>query len=487
LLEEEYGQAIVEGGGLRVYTTLDLSLQQDAQASLSAEINKLERYRVGNGAAMVTKPNTGEILAMIGSRDFFNATHDGQVNVTTRQRQPGSSIKPLNVVTGFQLKKITPASMLLDIPTCFKVAGQAQYCPKNYDGSFHGPVQTRFFLGNSYNIPQVKLLAMNTLESFIATASAMGISTWKDPSQYGLSLTLGGGEVTMLDMATAFGTMANQGVRVPLQPILKIEDFEGNALFEYLPSDTEETVDAMNENTGVESFDNVKRVLDREPAYLVSHILLDNNARVGAFGGNSQLVIPNQVVSVKTGTTNDLKDNWTIGYTPDYLTAVWVGNNDSTPMNPYLVSGITGAAPIWNDIMTRVLKGKKAEWPEKPRGIVDKEICATSGLLPNPESPCQTRFEFFWKGTEPTEIETPTKETWIVPTTGIPPREGDPTDNWVLERKILMSDPFTKDYCIDCSRPVDEKGKVSYEFYSVSMQDYYAGYDERKQTQPTPP
>ncbi|MBI5151468.1 MAG: transglycosylase domain-containing protein [Candidatus Pacebacteria bacterium] len=482
ILEEKYGQALVESGGLRVYTTLDLKLQNDAQASLSSEINTLKRYRVGNGAALITKPSTGEILAMIGSRNFFDATHDGQVNVVLRQRQPGSSIKPINIVTALQLKKITPATMLLDIPTCFQVGGQKAYCPKNYDGTFHGPVQTRFFLGNSYNIPEIKVIGLNTVENFIATASAMGITTWKDTSQYGLSLTLGGGEVTMYDMATAFGTLANQGVKVPLQSILRIEDYKGKILEEYAPDQTKKTVEKMTKDQDIPELEGIHRVLNREPSYLVSHMLLDNSARVGAFGPNSKLVIPNQVVSAKTGTTNDLRDNWTIGYTPEYLTAVWVGNNDNTPMNQALVSGVTGAAPIWHDIMSRVLKGQKSLWPEKPSGVIDKEVCALSGLLPNPEAPCQTRVEYFWEGTEPIDLDPLPRDTWIVSTTGLPPKEGDSIDGLQLQKKLLLSDPFTRDFCVDCVRPIDEKGHVVYEQHDVDMQQFYAHYDER----PTP-
>ncbi|MFC1751280.1 glycosyl hydrolase family 18 protein [Pseudomonadota bacterium] len=191
LLTQEYGEQLVERGGLRVTTTLDLDLHESAQASLSAEIDRLEKYKVQNGAAIITKPNTGEILSMIGSTDFFDRENDGQVNVTLRHRQPGSSIKPLNYATAFEIKKATPATMVLDIPTCFDIVGQPLYCPKNYDGSFHGPTHLRFALGNSYNIPAVKVLAINDLETFIATASAMGISTFKNPDNYGLSLTLG--------------------------------------------------------------------------------------------------------------------------------------------------------------------------------------------------------------------------------------------------------------------------------------------------------
>jgi penicillin-binding protein 1C len=482
ILVDRYGEATVETGGLRVYTTLDLTLQNDAQASLSAEIDKLKGYKVGNGAALVTKPDTGEILAMIGSRDFYDATHDGQVNITTRTRQPGSSIKPLNIATAFQLKKMTPGSMMLDIPTCFLVGGQDPYCPKNYDGNFHGPVQTRFFLGNSFNIPEVKVLAQDTIPTFVATASAMGITTWTDPSHYGLSLTLGGGDVKMVDMAVAFGTIDNEGIKIPLQPILRVEDYTGKVLDEYDPQAAHDAIVHMNTNPDIKNYNTFERILDRQPTYLVSHILLDNGARAGAFGENSKLVVRNQTVSVKTGTTNDLRDNWTIGYTPSYLTAVWVGNNDDTPMNQALVSGITGAAPIWNDIMSRVLAGKKPEWPDEPPDIVSEQICTVSGLLPNPAYPCPTRNEFFWKGTEPTQMENIQQNTWINPQTGLPPKPGDPTDGLIQQQHILLSDPFTQNYCVDCVRPVDPTtGKVIQEQYTVDLQQYYANYDVKNQ------
>jgi membrane peptidoglycan carboxypeptidase len=187
LLVEKYGEHLVERGGLKVTTTLDLDLQEYAEATVSAEINELEKQHVGNGAALITNPKTGEIHAMIGSKDFFNFEAEGQVNVTLRPRQPGSSIKPVNYATAFETGRLTPASVLLDIPSCFFVTGQPLYCPRNYDNTFHGPVQARFALGNSYNIPAVKTLAVNSVEDMIATASALGITGWKDPTQYGLS------------------------------------------------------------------------------------------------------------------------------------------------------------------------------------------------------------------------------------------------------------------------------------------------------------
>ncbi len=468
ILEEKYPDIDLTKGGYRITTTLDLSLHTTAQASLSAQIDALSKSRVGNGAALVTNPKTGEILAMVGSRDYFDATHDGQVNVTLASRQPGSSIKPLNYVTALQLQKITPATMLLDTPTCFENPGQSPYCPKNYTGDFKGPTQIRFLLGNSNNIGAVKTLALNSVRTFIATASAMGISTWNDPSNYGLALTLGGGEVTMLDLATAYGTLANQGVRVDLNPILSIHDYTGRVIEERNPTETALKVDQLTQENASPSgtllvSNQPQRVLNRASAYLVSHILLDNNARVGAFGPNSLLVIPKKTVSVKTGTTNDLRDNWTIGYTPQRVVAVWVGNNDNTPMNRSLVSGVTGAAPIWNAIMRQTLKDIPDSWPEKPKDITSASVCVLSGKLPNPVSPCQTRSEFFWKGTEPTEIDPGISDTWINPTTGIPPKEGDSLDGLVMEKHTLVSDFFEKNYCLDCVRPLGPDGQPHYE------------------------
>ncbi len=456
LLEEQFGQETVELGGLRVTTTLDLSTQNMAQLAVATEVNKLSKLRVGNGAALVTNPGTGEILSMIGSRDYFDNDGDGNVNVTLRPRQPGSSIKPIMYAGGFSTGKLTPSTMLIDTPTCFKVPNQPDYCPQNYDGQSHGPVQIRFALGNSYNIPAVKSLAYIGLEDMIATASAMGISTFTDPSRYGLSLTLGGGEVTMSDMATAFGTLANNGVKVPLDPFLKIEDYRGKILYQYSEEDRKQDLSYA------------QQAIPAQAAYLVSHILLDNNARTAAFGPNSQLVIPGQVVSVKTGTTNDLRDNWTLGYTPELLTAVWVGNNDNKPMNQSLVSGITGAAPIWHDIMTQLLKGRKPIWPEKPEGVVGKDVCVLTGLLAPNQSPntnnqtpsCDTRHEFFWEKFLPENNRAAQREIWIRKDTGTPIDSNIPLDQQgelELQTHTVISDPLVPEFCLDCAYPVEQE------------------------------
>lgn len=436
LLVEEYGERMVEQGGLRVTTTLDLDLQNSSQQTVASEVAELKKLQVSNGAALVTNPQTGEILAMVGSYDYFDDEHDGKVNVVLRPRQPGSAIKPINYALALMKKVITPATVINDIPTCFSVPGQKLYCPVNYDGQFHGPTQARFALGSSYNLPAVKVLALNGLEDFIATASAMGITTFEDPSHYGLSLTLGGGEVKMIDMATAFSAFANLGIRQDLYAIEKVEDQTGQALYQH------------QETEG-------PRVLPMEVAYLVAHILLDNNARSAAFGASSWLNIKTHPeVSVKTGTTNDKRDNWTIGFTPSRLVAVWVGNNDNSPMS-WVASGITGASPIWNKIMSYALKDKDEEWLLKPEEVVGAHICALSGKAPSPEAPCQTRFEYFLKGTVPTETENLKVSIEIDKTTGQLATDKTPPENRELQEHQVITDPLWIKYCLDCPFPTE--------------------------------
>ena len=484
LLYEEYGVETVERGGLRVTTTLDLDLHNTAQASLSAEIENLKGYRVSNGAALIIKPSTGEILSMIGSKDYFNATDEGQVNVTLAERQPGSSIKPLMYATAFQEKVLNPGSILIDTPTCFSSPGQKEYCPKNYDGSFKGPVTIRQSLGNSLNITAVKSLRILGLEKFIDQATKLGITTWKDPSQYGWSLTLGGGEVRMIDLAQAFATLANQGVKVPVTPILKVENYTGEVLVETDIEARREALAYLNNNPDDTKELDLTRAMDRAPAYLTSHILQDNNARIGAFGPRSELVIPDQVVSAKTGTTNDLKDNWTVGYTPEFLVMTWVGNNDGSPMNQSLVSGITGAAPIFNDIMSYVLKDQEPLWQEKPADVTEAAVCAT-GMPPSEGNSCRTiAEELYWKESQPSASQIVTQEFWIDPTTGLPPPFGAEVEGLVLETHTFYQDPLTELYCADCTRPTTEEGRVQYEQrtvthdYQLNQQRYFNSSSE---------
>jgi 1A family penicillin-binding protein len=446
LLVQKYGEHTVEQGGLKVITSLDLDLQEYAQATVAAEVEKVRHYRVGNGAALITKPATGEILAMVGGRNYFgelepegcipgsSCDFEPNVNVAIAERQPGSSIKPINYAVGL-VKGYTAATPFIDAAICFPNPPQEAYCPKNYDGKFHGIVQMREALGNSLNIPAVEMLKMNGVDAMIATASAMGITTYKTSSDYGLSLTLGGGEVMMTDMATAFGVFANQGYRVDLHPILKVTDNKGVVLEEYKPP--------KSPIFG-------KKVIPSEVAFIISDILADNKARLMAFGSNSELVIPKQHVSVKTGTTNDYKDNWTIGYTPSYLVAVWVGNNGNKPMSG-IVSGVTGAAPIWNALMTHVLEGKKPEIPQKPPNVFGKYVC--SSLVIGDGTNCPTRFEYIIKGTETKNQGTVKKEpVWVDKTTGAQAAPGQ-TDNIEAKEHDVMTDSFGNKYCITCAHP----------------------------------
>jgi len=436
LLVDQYGEKMVEQGGLKVQTTLDLDLQDFAQQTVGTEVGKLKNLHITNGAALATNPKTGEILAMVGSKDYFDNEIDGNVNVTLRPRQPGSSIKPLNYALGLEKKIITPATVLNDVPTCFAVSGQKLYCPVNYDGTFHGPTQVRFTLGNSYNIPAVKVLALNGLEDFVKKATEMGITTFKDPKNYGLSITLGGGEIKMADMATAFSSFANLGIRQDIWAIKKIEDSRGKVLFE------------KKEEEG-------PRVLPMGVAYLISHILLDNNARSAAFGPSSYLVVKNHPeVSVKTGTTNDRRDNWTIGYNPSRLVAVWVGNNDNTAMS-YVASGVTGASPIWNKIMTFALKDQKQEWPLKPEDVVGVSVCNLSGKMPNPDSPCETRFEYFLEGTVPSEVENLKTFVEVDKTNGQLASGKTPPENKEMQEHQIIFDPLGIPFCLDCPFPTE--------------------------------
>ena len=449
LLIKKYGDKLVEEGGLKVTTTLDLNLQEMAQASVSSEVENLKGYHVANGAAMITNPQTGEILAMVGSKDYFDEKIDGNVNITLAQRQPGSSIKPINYSVGL-IHGYTAATPFIDEATCFPNFVGKPYCPVNYDGKFHGVVQMRYALGNSLNIPAVKMLKLNGISSMIATATAMGITTFKNPDNYGLSLTLGGGEVTMYDMSQAFGVLADGGYRVDLQPILKVVDRNGKTLEEYNPP---------------QSAIFGKKVLPQGVAYIISDILADNSARLMEFGPSSELVIPNQIVSVKTGTTNDFRDNWTIGYTPSYVVAAWVGNNDNTPMSG-LVSGITGAAPIWHDIMSELLKNKPQEPMIRPGNVIQKAVCGLTGALAatpvnstpgnsdnkSAQNQCQTRFEYFIRGTEPFNFATTTEKILIDKGTNAQAPAGQ-TDNVELKDEEVITDPTGAKYCLNCAHP----------------------------------
>lgn len=384
ILARQFGEQMTETGGLQVTTTLDYDIQKKAEEIVKEEIEKLKGYKVGNGAAVVTDPKTGEILAMVGSKDYFDEENDGNFNAAVAKRQPGSSLKPITYAVAFE-KGYTPATMVMDVKTDFPNGAGGMYTPVNYDGKFRGPVQLRFALGNSLNIPAVKMLARVGIEPVMQKAYEMGIENWEPTQQnrqnVGLSLVLGGREVTLLNEATVFGVFATGGVRHDPVSILKVADSKGKKLYEFKKTEGQ-------------------KVLSPAVSFLISHILLDNVARTAAFGPNSFLVIPGKTVSVKTGTTDEKRDNWTIGYTPSYVVGVWVGNNDNSPMNSAIASGVTGASPIWSKIMRYVLEEKEDEQPKKPDDVIAVQVDALSGGLPVDGQP--TRTEYFIKGTEPT-------------------------------------------------------------------------------------
>ncbi len=355
ILAQKYGEEFVQKSGLEVTTTLDLDLQDMIQEIVTKEIQKLKKLNVTNGAALVIEPQTGAILAMIGSSDYFDKENNGQVNVTLRPRQPGSSIKVVNYAYALS-HGMTPATIIEDSPSVFNIPGQAPYIPRNYDGKFRGKITLRSALAESRNIPAVKVLSQIGINNMIETGKKMGIYSWKDSKNYGLSLTLGGGEVSLYELANVYATLANYGKRPELYPIQKITDINGNIIYEH----TIKSIPAI----------------DPRIAFILTDILKDNQARAPAFGMHSNLVIPNhREIAVKTGTSNDLRDNLTVGYNQKFLVAVWVGNNNNTPMSR-IASGLTGASSIWNNI-TSLLVAETENHPwDVPEGLVRKKVCS---------------------------------------------------------------------------------------------------------------
>jgi 1A family penicillin-binding protein len=370
-LEANYDAQTIYRAGFTIQTTLDPTMQDLAQQLVTSQVATLADKNAHDGALVAIQPSTGEILAMVGSADYSNAEISGQVNMAVSEtRQPGSSIKPLTYVTAFE-KGWTPATLIWDVPSEFPPSGDPNdsrppYIPTNYDDKFHGPVTVRTALANSFNVPAVKTLQFVGVygdNGLIATTKRFGITSLSR-DDYGLSLTLGGGEVSLLEMVSAFSAFANEGVRVPPVSILKITDYRGNVVYQYEPP------------TG-------ERVTSAEHAYLVTSILSDNEARSWMFGPNSVLDLPFPAAA-KTGTSNDFRDNWTLGYTPDLTAGVWVGNADYTPM--VNSTGLTGAAPIWSQFMQQAapLEAGGSSPPfTRPPGIVDKIICTLSGTEPS--------------------------------------------------------------------------------------------------------
>ncbi len=394
LLERRYGPEVLYSG-LTVWTTLDLDLTREAQTIAERRLRQLaEREGVpanATGAALVAlDPRTGQILAMLGSPDYFSAENAGAVNMALAARQPGSAMKPLTYAAAFSPEYCgggtgcpwTAATMILDVRTAFVTKEGFSYVPQNYDRAYHGPVSAREALAGSLNLPAVVALDHIGLPTFLGLAGRMGLTTLTEAERYDLSLTLGGGEVRLLDLTAAFGALANGGKRMEPYAILKIETAAGEVIEQWQPA------------AGA-------RVVDERVAYLIGDILADNSARAPTFGFNSVLQI-GRPAAVKTGTTTDYRDNWTLGYTPELVAGVWVGNPNNTPM--INLGGVAGAGPIWHDFMRAALKGKPETWFEEPPGMMRATVCVPSGLLPTDICP-RTRTELFLAGTAPTAYD----------------------------------------------------------------------------------
>ncbi len=350
-LVNKYGEDAVQQGGFKVITTLDFQKQQWAEEAVAKGVdNNIKNYNSHNAALVSIDPKKGEILAMVGSRDYFNKENDGNVNVAIRLRQPGSSFKPFAYATAFA-KGYTPETMLFDVKTNFKVNNQ-DYIPQNFNGKFNGPVSMREALANSLNIPAVKTLYLAGVNDTVNLARDMGITTLKNPQQYGLALVLGGGGVTLLEETAAYGVFANDGVRVAPEAILRVEDAKGGIVYE--------------KSNEVEK----KQVVPTEIARTINDVLSDNSARAKVFGSHSALYIDGYRVAAKSGTTQEFRDGWTVGYTPEVVTGVWTGNNDNSPTTSG--EGVYVASPIWNEYMRKVLAGLPKEDFLSPSGNVKK-------------------------------------------------------------------------------------------------------------------
>ena len=353
LLEEKYGYENIEKQGLTIKTSLDINIQNETQRVVAEEISIVKKLNINNGAALVLDVKNGDILAMVGSKDYWATDIDGKYNITTALRQPGSSIKPINYLLALK-NGWSMASTIDDSPITYQIKGQKPYSPQNYNGKYMGRVTLRTALASSLNIPSVKLLNENGVDNMIDLAQKLGITSWNDRNRFGLSLALGSGEVKMTEISQAYSTLANLGEEIKINPVLEINNYLGEKIYTK-EIEKEEKIEAKY-------------------TYILNDVLSDNQARAPIFGTNSKLVIKGKTVAVKTGTTNNLRDNWCIGWTPEYLTAVWVGNNDNQPMS-WVASGISGATPIWNRIMTDLLADKEDKKWEVPKTLVKKSIC----------------------------------------------------------------------------------------------------------------
>ncbi len=399
-------ETLYESGGLTVRTTLDIDWQRHAENIIREQLQRLNNpahggpgHNVSNAALVALNPNTGEVISLVGSPDYFDADIDGAINMALAPRQPGSALKPIVYATAMNPERErpwTPATVLFDVRTVFITHENDPYVPVNFSRDENGPVLLRQALASSLNIPAVITLDTVGVVTAMDTAATMGIGTLGEPDEYDLSFALGGGPVRLFDLTTAYAAFANGGSRIPPSLILDVTDAQGNILYQAEPA-------------------TATRVLDERTAWLINDILSDNDARVLSFGENSILQL-DRTAAVKTGTTNDFHDNWTVGYTPDLVVGVWAGNADNTPMRG--VTGVSGAGPIWHYFMRTVLAGEPDKAFPQPPGLIKVEVCGLSGLLPTPDCPYR-RWEWFAAGLQPVAKDTFYRRVRIDKQTGV--------------------------------------------------------------------
>ncbi len=392
-LQRDYPEQLYHGG-LEVTTTVDLDWQNIAQQTAQRQLDLLNHPPLNsqpaanahNAALVAMDPYTGQVLTMLGSPDYFDDSISGAVNAAVALRQPGSALKPFTYAAAFDPARPdpwTPATMLLDVETPFVTRKLESYTPANYALVEHGPVLAREALASSFNIPAVETLDHIGVPALVQLLANAGVETLAENPNVDLAITLGGGEVRLLDLTQAYSIFPNGGYRVEPVFILKVTDHAGNVLYQWQPSPL------------------TRRVIDERVAWLITDILSDNEARIPSFGPHSALNI-GRPAAAKTGTTTDFRDNWIVGYTPNLVVGVWVGNADNTPMRD--VTGVSGAAPVWNSFMRQVLLGQPELTFQRPPGLVQQEVCALSGLLPTPACPLR-RMEWFIEGTVPTQYD----------------------------------------------------------------------------------
>jgi 1A family penicillin-binding protein len=375
-LEEKYGRDVVQNGGLKVVSTIDYPLQQKLEDIVKeGALENAKKFNAKNAALVAIDPKTGQILSLVGSRDFFDTEIPGQFNIATAARQPGSSFKPIVYAAAFNLG-YTPETVLFDVPTQFSalcdadgnpkpgIKKEACYMPENYDNKFRGPITIRNALAQSLNIPAVKTLYLTGLDNAIHLAQQMGLSTISDPNRYGLSLVLGGGEITLLELTNAYGVFANNGIYNKPVGILEVRDVDGNLLEKYSSDEAP--------------------VLPESVTSLISSVLSDEGARVPSYGSHSALYFENRPVAVKTGTTNDYRDVWVVGYTPSVVVGMWGGNNDNTPIDKKVAGFVL--APIWHKAMVEAIGTSSIEYFPEPlpnlstKPILKGSYCDSDGV-----------------------------------------------------------------------------------------------------------